>query len=546
MSVLAILVISGIIFFLAYRFYGRFVGRKLGMSDDNITPAHTLRDDVDYVPTKAPIVLGHHFASIAGAGPIVGPVIAVAYGWIPALLWIVIGSIFFGAVHDLTSMVASLRHEGKSIGTVIEQYIGKAGKKMFLIFSFSTLILVIAVFADIVAKTFAATPSAAGASVYFILAAVAYGFLLKRFSLPVWVSTLIGVTAMVGLIALGIQFPVALDYTTWLWILFGYIFIAAITPVWALLQPRDYLNSFMLYGMMLGGLIGVLILQPTVEMSSSVTFNAENLGYLFPVLFVTIACGAISGFHSLVASGTTSKQIDTERDAMVVGYGGMLIEGMLAVLAVCAVVVMDRGAYIGRLAEVGPVQIFSEGLGGFIASLGFPAAAAVSFVALTVSAFALTSLDTCTRLARFSIQEYFEHEEHPVSRQIAENRYLSTFITVIVAGLLVVGDGFATLWPMFGSANQLLGALALLTVTVWLFNKGVNPLFTLIPMVFMFTVTISSLAIFAWQNFQSGSITLTVLSVALLGLSFALIILARKSLSGVLGSSKGLAGELEE
>lgn len=534
MSIVGILIASGIIFIIAYRFYGRFIAKKLSISNTNETPAHTLRDDVDYVPSKTPVVLGHHFASIAGAGPIVGPVIAVAFGWIPALLWIIFGSIFFGAVHDLTSMVASLRHQGKSIGIIIETYIGSLGKKLFLVFGFATLVLVIAVFGDIVARTFAQVPSAATASVGFIGLAVLYGLLTRRFAIPLSVATAVGVILMYGFIFIGEILPLQLSYTTWIWILLLYIFFGAVTPVWVLLQPRDYLNSYLLYGMMILGLLGVLIANPTVVMDTSINYDLDSLGYLFPVLFVTIACGAISGFHSLVASGTTSKQIDKEENAIVIGFGGMLIEGMLAVLALCSVIVLSRSDYLTNLGTMGPVTLFSQGLGGFIATLGIPATIAVSFVALTVSAFALTSLDTCTRLARFALQEYFEKDEQPFAKHLAKNRYSATLITIAVSMLLIFSGEFSLLWPIFGSANQLLGALALLAVTVWLYKSGINPIFTLIPMFFMFAVTLTSLVFFAWKHFSESNLTLGIIALLLFGLSIILLLLAKRSLNAII------------
>lgn len=538
MNIITLLLVSGILLVLAYRFYGRFLAKKLGISNANITPAHAQRDDVDYVPSKTAVVLGHHFASIAGAGPIVGPVIAVAFGWIPALLWVILGGIFFGAVHDLTSLVASLRHKGKSIGEVIQTYIGASGKKLFLVFSFATLLLVIAVFMDIVAKTFVKVPSAATASVGFMLVAIVFGWFLRRFdSVPFWISSSAGVLVMYSFIYIGEWFPLQLSYNVWVIILLIYIYLAAVTPVWLLLQPRDYLNSYLLYGMMLLGFMGVIFSNPSVEMDNAINLSVDNLGYLFPVLFVTIACGALSGFHSLVASGTTSKQIDKEENALTVGYGGMLLESFLAVLSISAVIVLSRETYDAELSAVGPVTLFSQGLGGFISALGIPVSLSISFVALTVSAFALTSLDTCTRLARFALQEYADGEKQAVWTKIHGNRHIATTITVTIATILLMSGEFAVLWPIFGSANQLLGALALLAVSVWLFKTGLNPLFTVIPMFFMFAVTLSSLAIFAWNNFQANNFTLMIISTLLFLLAIVLLVLAKNSLKMVMVTS---------
>ncbi len=530
MSVLAILAGTIAILLSAYRFYGSFIARKLGIDNKNITPAHTHEDGVDYVPSNRFVVLGHHFASIAGAGPIVGPIIAVSFGWIPALLWILIGGIFFGAVHDITAMTASLRHQGKSIGEIIQQYIGDSGKKLFLIFAFATLLLVIAVFMDIVARTFVTVPAAASASVFFIILALLFGLIINRLGFKLWVSTIFGVGLLYFFVYLGELLPIEIGYASWIAILIAYIFLAAVTPISILLQPRDFLNSFLLYGMILFGIAGILIGNPRIEMTSSVQFQVENLGYLFPVLFVTVACGAISGFHSLVASGTTSKQINREEDVKMIGFGGMLIETLLAVIAVMAVAVMSRGDFAMRLVEAGPVTLFSEGLGGFISSIGIPVSVAISFVALTVSAFALTTLDTCTRLARFIIQEYAEDIPSAPVRSALQNRFAATFLVVLFSGMLLLTGQFEQLWPIFGSANQLLAALALLAGTVWLAKKNVNPLFTVIPMVFMFSVTLLSLLIFAWNQYQQNAWFLSLLSVSLFVLAVILVVMARNSL----------------
>lgn len=533
MSLSLLLLISGIILFIAYKVYGNFVYKRFGLDDSRKAPSHLLRDGVDYEPSKPIVVLGHHFASIAGAGPIVGPIIAVTFGWIPAVIWILVGGIFFGAVHDLGSMAASLRTEGKSIGVIIKNQIGPKGKQLFVIFSFSTLILVIGVFSDIIAKTFVANPGVASASILFIFLAVAFGYVNR------WVGnkttsfvilTVVGVILMYFFVYLGTQLPFVLDYKIWILALLGYAFLASVTPVSLLLQPRDYLNSYLLYGMMIAAVAGVVVANPQIEMSTQVQASSESLGYVFPVLFVTIACGAISGFHSLVASGTTSKQLDKESDAKIVGFGGMLIESFLAIISVGAVVVLSRTAYMERLTAEGPVALFSTGLGGMISTLGISETFAVGFVALTVSAFALTTLDTCTRLARFTLQEYFEDMAQPAAKVLATNRYLSTTLVVILSILLLASGEFSTLWPIFGSANQLLAALALLTIAVWLIKKNIPATFVTIPMFFMFTVTLASLGLVAWKNYQEKGYVLAVIAALLFILAISLIFLAFKSL----------------
>lgn len=533
MSVLSILLVSVALLISAYRYYGRFITSRLGIDNCNITPAHTNKDGIDFVPSNRFIVLGHHFASIAGAGPIVGPVIAIYFGWVPALIWILVGGIFFGAVHDITAMTASLRHDGKSIGEIIQSHIGLRGKRLFLIFALATLMLVIAVFLDIVSRTFVSVPEAATSSLLFILLALLFGFAIKRSPLPFWLITTTGIILMYLMVWLGSKFPVEISYNGWLYILVVYIFLAAVTPVPILLQPRDFLNSFLLYGMIFLGFAGVLISNPVIEMDYTVHFYVDSLGFLFPVLFVTVACGAISGFHSLVASGTTSKQIDREEDVKLIGFGGMLIETFLAVLAVMSVAIISRGDFIRRLDEVGPVTLFSEGLGRFISSIGIPPELAISFVALAVSAFALTTLDTCTRLARFFIQEYTEDLSAYSIRPLFQNRYSATIIVVILSSSLLLSGQFAQLWPIFGSANQLLAALALLAVTVWLSNNSKYPLFTFLPMIFMFLATLTSLLLFARNQYLLDNLFLSLFSLVLFLLAVVLVYMARNRLKKI-------------
>lgn len=533
MTLLTLLILSAVILISAYFIYGKYVYNKFKLSDSRKAPSHTHRDGIDYIPSKPIVVLGHHFASIAGAGPIVGPIIAVTFGWIPAVIWILVGGIFFGAVHDLGSMAASLRNQGKSIGVIIQNNIGYKGKQLFIIFSFSTLILIIGVFADIIAKTFVSNPGVASASILFILLALAFGVVNRMVGdrkLAFVVISIIGIVLMYYFVYLGMKIPFSLDYQIWIYLLLLYAFFASVTPMGMLLQPRDYLNSFLLYGLILAAVVGVFIANPEIVMDNEVHLNSENLGYIFPVLFVTIACGAISGFHSLVASGTTSKQLDKESDAKIVGFGGMLIESFLAIIAVGAVIVMNRADYLSGMVTDGPVPLFANGLGNMISSMGIPEDFAIGFVALTVSAFALTTLDTCTRLARFTLQEYFEDVKNPVAAKISQNRYLSTTVVVILSIMLLASGGFTTLWPIFGSANQLLAALALLTIAVWLIKQKINATFVMIPMFFMFTVTLTSLGLFAWKNFQDEVFVLAIIATLLFLLSISLIVLAAKSL----------------
>jgi len=528
-----LMILGGIILFsIAYLTYGAFVAKRLGVDPNRDTPASSMNDGIDYVPTKKPIVFGHHFASIAGAGPILGPIIASAFGWLPVYLWIIVGGIFIGAVHDFSAVLASMRHRGKSIGEVIEQHIGKNGKVLFLIFSWSTLILVLAVFTRIVASTFASVPSAATASVLFIGLALIFGFAVYRRGIPLIPTTIIGVILLFTCVWLGQLWPITLSVTAWRYILLIYIFIAAVTPVWILLQPRDYLNSFLLYALLLGGVIGIFFANPSLALPKITHFQTD-LGYLFPVLFVTVACGAISGFHSLVASGTTSKQVAKETDAKIIGYGSMLVESVLAIVALLAATTLISSRYQELYSAKNFVPIFSEGVGSFMASIpliGIKQETAATFSALAVSAFCLTSLDTCARLARFALQELFESREKTSSPPIITNRYVGTLITVAAGGIFLFSGGSDAIWPIFGSANQLLAALALLAVTVWLAKSNRRNGFVKYPMIFMFLVTLAALGTLIHNNLSKGNYLLAAVGVLLFILAIMLGIQAIQSL----------------
>ena len=507
------LVLAAVVFFiLGYRLYSKYISRVLDIDNSRETPAHTKKDGVDYLPAKAPVLLGHHFASIAGAAPIIGPVVAATYGWIPVYLWIIIGGIFIGAVHDFVSLTASIRHQGRSIGEVIEEKLGSFGKKLFLIFAWATLILVIAAFAIIVARTFNRTPEAGTASILFIILAVVFGFGVYRRNIPLGAASVIGVALLGFCIYLGVQFPLDLSVSTWTYLLLGYVIIASVVPVWILLQPRDYLNSFLLYILIAGAFIGIFILQPEIQYVGYTGFN-QNLGYLFPILFVTVACGAISGFHSLVASGTTSKQLNKETDARVIGYGGMLIESLLAVISIITVIMLTKSRY-AKL-STNPIGLFSEGVASFFNSFGVPHNVGVIFTSLAVSAFALTTLDTATRLGRYTFQEFFTKRGESKGSILSSNRYIATVITVAAASILALSGKWQVIWPLFGSANQLLAALALLAGTIWLSGKKIKSWFTIIPMIFMFIVTLSALFVLIINTFDKGQYLLCFLSLLL-------------------------------
>lgn len=510
MSAIVIMLAGFAALFIAYLTYGSWLAKKWGIDPKRPTPAHTMEDGVDYVPAKAPVLLGHHFASIAGAGPINGPIQAAVFGWLPVLLWIVIGGIFFGAVHDFSSLFASARHGGKSIGHVIEVNIGRRGKRLFLVFAWLTLLLVVAAFADIVADTFKgfdaegatiqANGSTAMTSVLFVAISILFGFLVYRRNANLLVSSIIGVVAIAICITLGINFPIYLSKTFWLIVIFAYIFIASVAPVWILLQPRDYLNSFLLYAMIIAAFLGILVANPTIALPVATGWSS-TIGPLFPMLFITVACGAISGFHSLVGSGTTSKQLNREQDAKLIGYGGMLIECGLAVIALIAVAALFKD---GQMPSGTPAVIFASAIAGFTEKLAIPYDVAYTVLTLSISAFALTSLDTATRLGRYMFQEFFVAEgEDPAKltgfKKLAANKYFATALTVIVGGGLAVA-GYKNIWPLFGSANQLLAALALIAVCVWLGNIGKNNKMFYIPMFFMLVATLTALVITVKNN----------------------------------------------
>ena len=519
MNGLLLLIISVAVLVCGYVFYGRWLCKQWGVGEnDKPTPAHTQEDGIDYVPAKAPILMGHHFSSIAGAGPITGPIGAAGFGWLACTLWILIGGIFFGGVHDFGALFASVRHDGKSIGEIISTNMSKRAKMLFLIFAYLTLILVVAAFASIVAGTFGATFDESGAvnlaaseanarvamvSLLFIAIAIVFGFLVYRRNAPMSIASVVGVIAIVAIIAIGMNFhPIYLSKDAWMWICGVYIAIASVTPVWILLQPRDYLSSFLLYAMLALAVVGVVLARPDMSSMPAInTFVVTNPDTgagnpIFPVLFTTIACGAISGFHSLVSSGTTSKQLDRETDAKPIAYGGMLLECVLAILTLCAV------AYAKKYDLVGATNIFGGGLAHMIDDT-IPGTYDILFtlLVLTYSAFCLTSLDTATRLARYMFQEFWldaskgETPENVTGyKKVLSNMYVATGITVVL-GVVLGLNGYEKIWALFGSANQLLAGLGLLAVATWLGNIGKNNKMFLIPMGFMLVVTICSLLI---------------------------------------------------
>ncbi|MDH6363596.1 carbon starvation protein [Enterococcus sp. PF1-24] len=515
MSGVLLLVIAIICFIAAYFVYSKWLETKWGIDRNAKTPAYTYEDGVDYVPEPASVVFSHQFSSITGAGPVTGPIIAAKFGWLPAFLWIVVGGIFFGAAHDFGAMYASVKNEGKSIGLIIERYIGKTGKKLFLLFSWLFSLLVIAAFGDIVANTFngktvgvaesvnTANASAASISMIFILTAMVLGILMKKFKLKGLAMHAVAIVLLLGTLALGIAFPIFTGKDTWLIIVFVYLFLASVTPMWLLMAPRDFLSTYMLLGMIVTAVVGLLISNPTMELNVFNGFAIENAAtgtveYLFPILFITIACGAVSGFHSLVSSGTSSKQIRNEKDMRPVSYGAMMAECVLAVAALVVAGAVSKGGY---LPEGTPFQIFSSSVAGFLTKFGLPTNIAQAFMTMCISALALTSLDSVARIGRMALQEFFTEEkesQNPIAKALT-NKYVATVVTLICGYVLSKG-GYNSVWPLFGSANQLLAALVMIAIAVFLKTTKRSGVMFYIPMYFMLAVTFTALSMSVYKS----------------------------------------------
>lgn len=525
-----LLVLSIVLFTVAYRMYGLWMSRQFGLSDDHRVPSDAQFDGTDFVPAPMPVLFGHHFSSIAGAGPIVGPILAgLFFGWVPAVIWIIVGSIFVGGVHDFGSMIASVRHKARSVAELARDYITPLSFKLFLAFIWLALIYVIVVFMDLTAASFVDTFDTSGAesaqgtgvavaSGIFVVLALVLGVLNKRTKIPLWQSTLVFVPTLLVAIAWASGIHSAGEYVPamfsdpkhfWIVLLLIYCVIASVTPVWVLLHPRDYLSSFLLYAVMLGGGVGVVMGAFTGELtttwpafvdSSNPVFNeVAHLGPLFPILFITIACGACSGFHSVVSSGTTAKQVECETDTRRIGYGGMLVEGVVAVLALATIMGLTFGADALR---GNPVVLFSTGIGRFMGVLGIPTQFGSMLGLLALSTFLLTTLDTCTRLGRYVLQEFFRWDNAN-----AGVRWMATVMTLVAPAYLafvsyVTPSGevipvWRAIWPVFGGTNQLLAGLALLALTMWMRRTGRRWLFVGIPMVFMIVMTVSALILLA-------------------------------------------------
>ncbi len=608
MQVIWFVVFVLITFTIGYVGYSKYLANMVELDDERDTPAHKYEDGQEYVPSKKPVLLGHHFSSVAGGAPIAGPLTAVAaFGWLPAVLWVAIGNPIFGAVHDFMALSSSIRHEGKSIGYIIGEYVGKQGKNMLLWFGFLLIVLVIAAFVFLIASVFNAYPAAATASIIYIALAIAFGFYLYQLKGPFIPGAILFTAGIFAGVWVGHQFPLALaqaeglpegtivllgdgsflqllpladdlgaNFAGWAVVTVLYSFFAATLPVWVLLQPRDFLTSTLLYAgigsMLLGVFVGTFIAAPdaaipvagledlsAVEITSmsaevpAFTGFMSGLGPLFPLLFLTIACGTISGFHSLVSSGTTAKQLDKETDARTIGYGAMLGEGLLALTAIIAVSLAAATVASGSLDNA--IAVFPAGGGALVTTLGVPAGLAATFIGLVFASFLLTSTDTAMRLGRYMLEELIGTPETPLEENLS-NRYVNAGITAVGGYLLVASGTWESIWPLFGGANQLLAALALLVATIWLANWDDNKqlISTGGPLVFMVVATVTGLLYIAlWANpqailasenlatFANLSLALqSIIALVLVGLALALLNLGYQSISE---AREGVAAE---
>ena len=502
-----IIAILGILFFWwAYRFYARSLESLWGIDPKKSTPAYSKYDSVDYIPAKNQLVLfGHHFASIAGAGPIIGPVIAVTlWGWLPALIWVILGTIFIGGVHDFGSLAISVKEGGSSTADIAGHVISKRAKLLFSLFAWLALILIIAVFAYFCADTFVKEPKIVLPSLGLIPVAMLVGYLLYHRKANTVLATILGLLALTGLIFLGHALPINGNLIFWVIILLAYCYLASILPVNILLQPRDYLSSYLLFFGVGAGYIGLGLAHPVI--TAPYYHRAATQGdSLWPVLFITIACGAVSGFHTLVASGTSSKQIANERHIKIIGYGAMITEGLVAILAIIACAILfNPGGLTTSLENTSPIEIFGRGYGIITRSLFGQYG---NFIAIAIlNAFILTTLDTATRISRYLTQELFG----------IKNRYFSTGIAIVLSAALAFSGQGQKIWLAFGAANQLMAALALFVLTCWLLAKKKNPHFTLWPAVFMLLTTVAALILQAIKYFANKEIVLLAVVILLL------------------------------
>ncbi len=536
MNGLTVMLIAFVALGFGYFIYSKWLEKTWGIDPKQPTPA-VKNAGGDYAPASKWTVAAHQFTSITGAGPVTGPIIAAMFGWLPALLWMLIGGVFFGAVQDFGSLYASVKNGGKSIGAIIEDYVGRTGRQLFLLFCWLFTLLVIAAFGDMVAATFNGfsktgdlqVPNAAAASIsmIYMVGAVLFGLFIKYVKPNSGVQFIVGLVLMVLMVWAGIAYPIYADANTWRYIVFIYLFAASVMPMWLLKQPRDYLSAYLLIGMIICGVLGVFIKNPTLNMPAVTGFTVKNMD-LFPILFVTIACGAVSGFHSLVSSGTSSKMISNEKDMRLVGYGSMCAE---VVLGIVSLVVVCAAATNGALPAGTPFQTFSHSVAGFLQDIfGVPADIAACILTMCVSALALTSVDAVARIGRMSLQELFQPapgKEKTFIQKIFTNVVFSTVLT-LVCGFALCMAGYMSVWPLFGSANQLLSALVLTGLAVFLKATGRKGWMLYVPMTFMFIVTMTALVeavVRIFGQIANGTFVFMVGGLQLI-VAFALIVLA--------------------
>lgn len=537
MSIVPIVLIPLALFLTAYRLYGALLARRFALDDNRPTPARAMADGVDYIPTPPPLLLAQHFSSIAAAGPIVGPILAgLWFGWLPALLWIVLGCIFIGAAHDFANLVASIRHKARSIAELMREHVSRRAYLLFLTFIWLSLVYVIVAFTDLTASTFLAAgygPGVASSSLLYLLIAVLLGVALYRWRVPLRIATPVALLLVVIVIWAGQHMPVSVpDWAlapakTWGLFILGYCFIASVLPLWLLLQPRGYLGGYFLYGALIVSLAGMAFGDFTVTYPSFLGMESAKGLPLFPIMFITIACGACSGFHGLVCSGTTSKQLERESHSRLVGYGGMLLEGVVAVIALITVMILVPGS---PEAAQSPMEIYARGLAAFASVLGIPAGLAMSFGLLAFATFVYDTLDVATRLGRYILQELTGWEG--TAGRIGAT--LATLLLPLLFLLTTTEQAYLKFWPIFGASNQLLAALSLLGIAVWFRREGRNPMIVLLPMLFVLIMTLWALGLYAkpWLADLAGGVLrldmIGMVSVILIGLAILLIVEAAR------------------
>ncbi len=525
MNGLLVVLAAAVVLAVGYLLYGRWLARAWGVDAEALTPARRMEDGKNFSPASCFTVFSHQFSSICGAGPVTGTIAAMMFGWLPVLLWVLVGGIFFGAVHDFGALYASVKNNGKSLAQLIEKYIGRTGRKLFLLFSWLFTIIVIAAFVDMVAGTFMTVTDASGAvdtaasyfggtagtiSILFTFVAIAFGWVCRRFNLTGWRELAVGVVLFVAMFAVGMQFPVYLDKMGWFAVIMVYLLFAAAMPIQVLKQPRDYLTSIMMLVMIGCAVVGIFVLalggnaEMTAPMIADFGALAEGGSYVFPLLFVSVACGALSGFHSLVSTNTSSKQVEKEQDMVVVGYGAMVLESFVGVLAIVFAAIMfttmntsgASGALVGT-----PFQIFSQGVARGMTAFGVDSTLATVFMTMCVSALALTSVDAVARIGRLSFQEFFAKSNDALEDEQAEltgvpkvlsNTWVATVLTLAL-GLALAFGGYTNIWPLFGASNQLLGGMTMITLAVFCKCTGRRGFMLYVPVVFLLCSTFTSL-----------------------------------------------------